>query len=1741
MKKIFTQKLSLLIAFLIAFTVTGFTQTNYYVSPSGNNTNNGLSPATAKLTIQNAMTTAPDGSIINIANGTYTLPATLNFNRSFTVIGESEAGVIISATGVGAGWAFNINKSNSSVSNLTIIPNSVNGGYPVHVAANTNPVTVISNITLSHITIIGGYRTAFDFNAIDNLTVSYLTAKNFTNGNGIQFSGCNNVNASYLTTSGNAWGGVAIYVSKPSPSGVGRGSNNVNIDATTSSIAESRSIYNQNESGFVNTNISINGYGYALQNPVSSVGYTDYFVAKSAALTAAAAIPSPGSSIVTELATGRLVVGAGMRIQTAVNAAPANGAIIIEAGTYHEDVTINKKLALKGAGIDASIVSGVAGGGSSAFQITANGVSISGFTITRDGNSAATWNDPTLNTGAIGINAVGNAEISNCKFTGNRTAIDINNSNGNNIHNNIISDNRTGLLLRNKTDNTTVTENIITNNWTFGILFIDASAGSNSPVQSALNSNFSNNNISGNWYGQIADRQAGGSIPAPGTNPKNFTCNWYGSVSPTITTGNTVEPGYAAQIPVIYGGTATAPGVVPDISGPGSPNFIYKPYLTNGTDSDPVTTGFQPVSGTCASPISNVILTGTTNILCFGSSTGTAAISYENGIGSVTYSLDGAAAVAVSASPIQLNGLSGGAHTVVVTDAAGSVSVNFTITQPAAALTANYTFTTIACHGGLSTESITIFGGTAPYTVTNQGGGALVIGASEGVTYNGNTYAANYTYTVTDANGCQYVFTANITQPPVLTATSSATVIDNCHPSSLVTFNAVGGTAPYTLNNGTYQTVFMETVVVSIPMPGFYEYTISDANGCSVTMSVDVPYNAAPPVPVISVLPVVNAQCSVTVNAVPVPAPASTPPVNALVNAPTATDNCGNIITATTNDPLSYNSPGTYIIHWEYSDSHNNIIAIQEQTIVINDATAPVITTSGNISVNNDAGKCGATVAASATASDGCGVASTIGVRSDGLLLNEDYPVGVTTIVWTSTDIHSNVSTASQTITVTDVEVPVLITGSNLTVSNTTGICGANIVLAIPAATDNCGIASLTNSHPSGLFPIGTTTVTWTATDVNGNVSTATQNVTVNDTEAPVVHAQNITITLNASGTASITAAQINAGSTDNCTISSYSLSKTNFNCSNIGTNTITLTVTDAAGNSSSADAVVTVNNSVPVYTAVPDQAFCTNNSGVYSIPVFGASNSCGPLSITYSITGSTTRSGTGDNASGSFAQGVSTIQWMDGATVVGTTKVTINALPAVTITASNADAFCNKVTLTANSTVSGVTYKWMSGSSVFDTDSQASLGQTNGDGIYTVTVSTAGGCTSAAASYHYQKQNLLSSYAILATAKIDLGENNKVVSGSVGVTSYNGKVDFDKNSSVSSPGSFVKAKNIDRHGSNIVISNPIYSAATGIALPTMYNNTANTNGLPNKDVAQNSVSIVNGNYKNLTLKKGSRTTVTGNTFGTIRVEQGAQVTFTASTINIDKLDVVKGPRYGYSYIRFTNDTKILISGSVSIGSQVYINPDNKKVTFYMGDKKNDEERFSVKGGDTKVTANIFLPDGVLKVTGGYSYGDYGNGWGDCDRDDDEERYYGKGNSYVTMTGTFIAEQVMGNGKNVIWNSFDCGSAPVPVLNSTNTIITQMSSATKEGGITSEAEEILKVTVLPNPSTTYFTLKIASRDAAPVNLRVLDGSGRIVDTKSKLGANSTIQIGHDYSSGTYYVEMIQGANRKVVQLIKVRG
>jgi len=106
---------------------------------------------------------------------------------------------------------------------------------------------------------------------------------------------------------------------------------------------------------------------------------------------------------------------------------------------------------------------------------------------------------------------------------------------------------------------------------------------------------------------------------------------------------------------------------------------------------------------------------------------------------------------------------------------------------------------------------------------------------------------------------------------------------------------------------------------------------------------------------------------------------------------------------------------------------------------------------------------------------------------------------------------------------------------------------------------------------------IGENTVTLTVTNLDGSSASCTATVTVEDTLAPEALCQNITVQLDVNGNASITATEVDDGSTDNCGIASLSISQDTFTTANIGDNTVTLTVTDDSGLTASCEATVTV------------------------------------------------------------------------------------------------------------------------------------------------------------------------------------------------------------------------------------------------------------------------------------------------------------------------------------------------------------------------------------------------------------------------------------------------------------------------------------------------------------------------------------------------------------------------------------
>ena len=123
--------------------------------------------------------------------------------------------------------------------------------------------------------------------------------------------------------------------------------------------------------------------------------------------------------------------------------------------------------------------------------------------------------------------------------------------------------------------------------------------------------------------------------------------------------------------------------------------------------------------------------------------------------------------------------------------------------------------------------------------------------------------------------------------------------------------------------------------------------------------------------------------------------------------------------------------------------------------------------------------------------------------------------------------------------------------------------------------------------------------------------------MTVTDVTAPTVVTRNISVTL-VNGLASITAAQIDGGSTDNCGIDSRQLSRTTFNCTSLGANSVTLTATDARGNSANATAVVTVVGSIPTPTIAVTLSNNVYTGGVANTLYLGY----GPQSATLTASG---------------------------------------------------------------------------------------------------------------------------------------------------------------------------------------------------------------------------------------------------------------------------------------------------------------------------------------------------------------------------------------------------------------------------------------------------------------------------------------------------------------------------------------
>ncbi len=169
-------------------------------------------------------------------------------------------------------------------------------------------------------------------------------------------------------------------------------------------------------------------------------------------------------------------------------------------------------------------------------------------------------------------------------------------------------------------------------------------------------------------------------------------------------------------------------------------------------------------------------------------------------------------------------------------------------------------------------------------------------------------------------------------------------------------------------------------------------------------------------------------------------------------------------------------------------------------TLVLDDQP-PVITCSTNIVQSTDPGRCDAVVNYVTTATDNNPGVSLVCAPPSGSV----FPKGTNLVTCVATDSAGNTSTCVFTVAVVDTQPPSITCPPSRTVSNDPGKATA-VVTFTPTSTDNCPGVSLVSSPVSGAaFPIGTNTVTCTATDAAGNQSQCKFTVTVKDVEPPVI------------------------------------------------------------------------------------------------------------------------------------------------------------------------------------------------------------------------------------------------------------------------------------------------------------------------------------------------------------------------------------------------------------------------------------------------------------------------------------------------------------------------------------------------------------------------------------------------------------------------------------------------------------
>jgi hypothetical protein len=324
--------------------------------------------------------------------------------------------------------------------------------------------------------------------------------------------------------------------------------------------------------------------------------------------------------------------------------------------------------------------------------------------------------------------------------------------------------------------------------------------------------------------------------------------------------------------------------------------------------------------------------------------------------------------------------------------------------------------------------------------------------------------------------------------PPICTLTCPANITVSNDPNQC---GAVVNYPPPT-TSGTCGTVTSSPASGSFFPVGTTTVTATSSAGPTCTFTVTV--NDVQP-------PSITCPAPVTVSCA-----SAVPPVN--IGSVTASDNCPGVVVTHISDVISAQTcANRYTLTRTYraTDAIGNTASCT-QVITVNDVTPPTLTCPAPVTVSCASLVPAPNIASVTGLSDNCGGVITVTHQGDVISAQTCANRYTITRTYRATDVCGNFAQCTQIITVNDVTAPVITCPANITVNATPGLCSAVVTFTV-TATDNCtGAVTIVSVPASGsVFPVGTTTVTSTATDVCGNSSNCTFTVTVVDNQPPTI------------------------------------------------------------------------------------------------------------------------------------------------------------------------------------------------------------------------------------------------------------------------------------------------------------------------------------------------------------------------------------------------------------------------------------------------------------------------------------------------------------------------------------------------------------------------------------------------------------------------------------------------------------